>query len=107
MNSYDKCRVINVIRHIKKVIRKQGVYSCVVAEIYDSSLRKITKSTPAWYDTTWHDDRILALRFLRSKGYSVSVRPQWANSPSYFKGELFYMNMTRISISKNEKEERK
>ena len=95
-----KRRVISIIRHINKVIRKQGVYSCVVAEIYDSSLRKITKSALAWYDTTWHDDRILALRFLRSKGYVVSVQPQWANSPSYFKGELFYMNMTRISISK-------
>lgn len=92
--------MISVIRHINKVIRKQGVYSCVVMEIYDSSLSKITKSAPAWYETTWHDDRILALRFLRSKGYSVSVQPQWANNPSYFKGELFYMNMTRISISK-------
>lgn len=96
----DKRRVLNVLRHISKVIRKQGVYSCVVAEIYDSSLSKITKSAPAWYETTWHDDRILALRFLRSKGYVVGVQQQWANSPSYFKGELFYMNMTRISISK-------
>lgn len=95
-----KRRVISIIRHINKVIRKQGVYSCVVAEIYDSSLRKTTKTAPAWYDSTWHDDRILALRFLRSKGYAVSVQPQWANSPSYFKGELFYMNMTRISIRK-------
>ena len=95
-----KRRVISIIRHINKVIRKQGVYSCVLAEIYDSSLRKITKSTPAWYETTWHDDRILALRFLRSKGYVVSVQQQWANSPSYCKGELFYMNMTRISIRK-------
>lgn len=95
-----KRRAISIIRHINRVIRKQGVYRCEVAEIYDSSLRKITKSTPAWYDTTWHDDRILALRFLRSKGYVVSVQPQWANSPSYFKGELFYMNMTRISIRK-------
>lgn len=95
-----KRRVVSVIRHINRVIRKQGVYSCVVAEIYDPFLRRITKSAPAWYETTWHDDRILALRFLRSKGYAVSVRPQWANSPSYFKGELFYMNMTRISISK-------
>ena len=100
MKRQDKCRMLSIIRHIKKVIRKQGVYSCVVAEIYDSSLRKITKSSPAWYETTWHDDRILALRFLRSKGYVVSVTPQWANSPSYFKGELFYMNMTRIFISK-------
>ena len=91
-----KRRVLSVIRHINRVIRKQGVYSCVVAEIYDSSLRKITKLTLA----TWHDDRILALRFLRSKGYVVSVQPQWANSPSYFKGELFYLNMTRVSISK-------
>lgn len=96
----DKRRVLNVISHINKVISKQGVYSCVVAEIYDSSLRRITKSAPAWYDTTWHDDRILALLFLKSKGYVVNVRPQWGNSPSYFKGELFYMNMTRISISK-------
>lgn len=96
----DKRRVLNVIRHINRVIRKQGVHRCGVAEIYDSSLRKITKSTPAWYDTTWHDDRILALRFLRSKGSAVSVQQQWANSPSYFKGELFYMNMTRISIRK-------
>lgn len=96
----SKRRVISIIRHINKVIRKQGVYSCVVAEIYDSSLRKITKHAPAWYDTTWHDDRILALRFLRSKGYVVSVQPQWANSPSYVKGELFYMNMTGILISK-------
>lgn len=95
-----KRRVISIIRHINRVIRKQGVYICVVAEIYDSSLRRITKHTPAWCDTTWHDDRILALRFLRSKGYVVSVQQQWANSPSYFKGELFYMNMTRISISK-------
>lgn len=95
-----KRRVLSVIRHINKLIRKQGVYSCVVAEIYDSGLKRITKNAPAWYDTTWHDDRILALRFLRTKGYVVSVQPQWANSPSYFKGELFYMNMTRISISK-------
>lgn len=95
-----KRRAISVIRHINKAISKQGIYSCVVAEIYDSSLRKITKSAPAWYDTTWHDDRILALRFLKSKGCAVSVQPQWANSPSYLKGELFYMNMTRISISK-------
>ncbi|MBO5957452.1 MAG: hypothetical protein J6Q39_07850 [Bacteroidales bacterium] len=95
-----KRRVLSVIRHINKVIRKEGVYNCVVAEIYDSSLRKITKSAPAWYDTTWHDDRILALRFLRSKGYVVSVQQQWANGPSYFKGEMFYMNMTGISISK-------
>lgn len=95
-----KRRVLSVIRHINKVIRKQGIYSCVVAEIYDSSLKKITKSAPTWYDSTWHDDRILALRFLRTKGYVVSVQPQWANSPSYFKGELFYMNMTRISIRK-------
>lgn len=100
MEKIRKRRVLNVIRHIKKVVSKQGVYSCVVAEIYDSSLRQIMKSSPAWYDATWHDDRILALRFLRSKGYVVSVQPQWANSPSYFKGELFYMNMTRISISK-------
>ena len=107
MNSYDKRRVLNVIRHIKKVIRKQGLYSCVVAEIYDSSLRRITKATPAWYETAWHDERILALRFLKSKGYVVDVRQQWANSPSYCKGELFYMNMTRISISQNNKEERK
>lgn len=96
----NKRRVLNVIRHINKVIRKQGVYSCVLAEIYDSYLRKITKSAPVWYETTWHDDRILALRFLRNKGYVVSVQPQWANSPSYIKGELFYMNMTRISIRK-------
>lgn len=95
-----KRRVVSVIRHINKLIRKKGVYSCVVAEIYDSSLRKVTKSAPAWYDTTWHDDRILALRFLKSKGYVVSVQQQWANSPSYFKGELFYINMTRISIRK-------
>ena len=95
-----KRRVLSVIRHINKVIRKQGVYSCVVAEIYDSSLRKITKSAPIWYDSTWHDDRILSLRFLRSKGYVISVQQQWANSPSYFKGELFYMNMTKISINK-------
>ncbi len=95
-----KRRVLSVIRHINKAISKQGIYSYVVAEIYDSSLRKITKSTLAWYETTWHDDRILALRFLRTKGYVVSVQQQWANSPSYFKGELFYMNMTRISISK-------
>lgn len=107
MNNYDKRRVLNVIRHIKKVIRKQGLYSCVVAEIYDSTLRRITKGTLAWYDTTWHDDRILALRFLKSKGYVVDVRQQWDNSPSYCKGELFYMNMTRISISQNNKEERK
>lgn len=100
MKKICKRRVLNVIRHIKKVVSKQGVYSCVVAEIYDSSLRKITKSAPAWYETSWHDDRILALRFLRSKGYVVSVQPHWANSASYFKGELFYMNMTRISISK-------
>lgn len=100
MNKMCKRRVMSVIRHINKVIRKQGVYSCVVAEIYDSSLRKITKSAPAWYDTTWHDDRILALRFLRSKGYVVSVQQLWANSPSYIKGELFYTNRTRISISK-------
>ena len=100
MKRQDKCRMLSIIRHIKKVIRKQGIYSCVLAEIYDSSLRKITKSTPAWYETTWHDDRILALRFLRSKGYVVSVQQQWANSPSYVKGELFYMNITRISISK-------
>lgn len=100
MERRNKRRVLSVIWHINKLIRKQGVYSCVVAEIYDSSLRRITKHTPAWYDTTWHDDRILALRFLRSKGYMVSVQQQWANSPSYFKGELFYMNMTRISISK-------
>ena len=91
---------MSVIWHIKKVISKQGLYSCVVAEIYDSSLRKITKSAPVWYETTWHDDRILALRFLRSKGYVVSVQQQWANSPSYFKDELFYMNTTRISINK-------
>lgn len=95
-----KRRVLSVIRHINKVIREQGLYSCAVAEIYDSSLRKVTKSAPTWYDTTWHDDRILALRFLKSKGYVVSVLPHWANSPSYVKGELFYMNMTRISISK-------
>ena len=95
-----KRRAISVIRHINRIIRKQGAYSCVVEEIYDSYLRKITKSAPAWYDTTWHDDRILALRFLKSKGYVVSVQRQWANSPSYFKGELFYMNMTRISIRK-------
>lgn len=107
MNNYDKRRVLNVIRHIKKVIRKQGLYSCIVAEIYDSSLRRITKCALAWYDTTWHDDRILALRFLKSKGYVVDVRQQWDNSPSYCKGELFYMNMTRISISQNNKEERK
>lgn len=100
MERRNKRRVLNVIQHINKVIRKQGVYSCAVAEIYDSSLRKVTKSALTWYDTTWHDERILALRFLRSKGYVVSVQPQWANSPSYFKGELFYMNMTRISISK-------
>lgn len=100
MERRNKRRVLSIIRHINKVIRKQGVYSCVVAEIYDSSLKKITKSAPTWYETTWHDDRILALRFLRSKGYVVSVQPQWANSPSYFKGELFYMNMTIISISK-------
>ena len=105
MNSYDKRRVLNVIRHIKKVIREQGLYSCIVAEIYDSSLRRITKGVPAGYDTTWHDDRILALRFLKSQGYAVVVYPQWANSPSYWKGELFYMNMTKISISKNNKEE--
>lgn len=98
MNSYDKRRVLNVIRHIRKVIRKQELYSCVVHEIYDSSLRRITKCAPALYDTTWHDDRILALRFLKSKGYVVDVRQLWANSPSYCKGELFYMNMTRLSI---------
>lgn len=102
MNKMCKRRVMSVIRHIKKVISKQGLYSCVVAEIYDSSLRKITKNAPGWYDTTWHDDRILALRFLRSKGYVVSVQQQWANSPSYFKGELFYTNRTRISISKKD-----
>ena len=107
MKHYDKRRVLKVIRYIKRVIRKQGLYSCIVAEIYDSSLRRITKGAPAWYDTTWHDDRILALRFLKSQGYAVVVYPQWANSPSYCKGELFYMNMTRISISKNNKEERK
>ena len=107
MNSYDKRRVLNVIRHIKKVIRKQGLYSCIVAEIYDSSLRRITKGIPIWYDTAWHDDRILALRFLKSQDYAVVVYPQWSNNPSYFKGELFYMNMTRISISQNNKEERK
>lgn len=100
MERRNKRRVLSVIQHINKVIRKQGVYSCVVAEIYDSGLKQITKNAPAWYDTTWHDDRILALRFLRSKGYVISVLPHWANSPSYFKGELFYMNMTRISISK-------
>lgn len=105
MNSYDKRRVLNVIRHIKKVIREQGLYSCIVAEIYDSSLRRITKGVPAGYDTTWHDDRTLALRFLKSQGYAVVVYPQWADSPSYWKGELFYMNMTKISISKNNKEE--
>ena len=107
MNSYDKRRALNVIRHIKKIIRKQGLYSCIVAEIYDSSLRRITKGAPAWYDTAWHDDRILALRFLKIQGYAVAVYPQWSNSPSYCKGELFYMNMTRISISQNNKEERK
>lgn len=107
MKHYDKRRVLKVIRYIKRVIRKQGLYSCIVAEIYDSSLRRITKGAPAWYDTTWHDDRILALRFLKSQGYAVVVYPQWDNSPSYCKGELFYMNMTRISISKNNKEERK
>jgi hypothetical protein len=69
-----------------------------IKEWYDSSLRRITKGAPAWYDTAWHDDRILALRFLKSKGYVVDVQQQWANSPSYFKGELFYMNMTRLSI---------
>lgn len=100
MERRNKRRVLNIIRHINKVVRKQGVYSCVVAEIYDSGLKQITKNAPAWYDSTWHDDRILALRFLKSKGFAVSVQPQWANSPSYFKGELFYMNMTRISISK-------
>ena len=99
-NRVRKRRVISIIRHINKVIRKQGVYSCVVAEIYDSSLRNVTKSAPTWYDTTLHDERILAFRFLKSKGYVVSVQPQWANSPSYFKGELFYMNTTGISISK-------
>lgn len=96
----DKRRVLNVLRHINKVIRKQGLYSCTVAEIYDSSLRRITNNAPPCHDTTWDEDCILALRFLKSKGYVVSVQPQWANSPSYFKGELFYMNMTRISISR-------
>lgn len=93
-----KRRVLKIIQHIKKVVRKQGLYSCVVAEIYDSGLKQITKNAPAWYDTTWHDDRILALRFLRSKGYDVRVLQQWANGPSYFKGELFYRNTTRILI---------
>lgn len=107
MNSYDKRRVLNVILHIKKVIRKQGLYSCTVTEIYDSSLRRITKSAPAWYDTSWDDDRILALRFLKSQDYTVVVYPRWYNNPSYCKGALFYMNATRISISYNKKEERK
>lgn len=94
--------MLKIIQHIKKVVRKQGLYSCVVAGIYDSELKQITKNALAWYDTTEHDDLILALRFLRSKGYVVSVQQQWANSPSYFKGELFYMNMTRILICNRE-----
>lgn len=98
MKRDDKRRVLNVIRHIRKTVSKQVLYSCVVCEIYDSLLKQITKSSPMWYDTTWHDDRILAIRFLRSKGYKVDVQAQWANSPSYFKGELFYMNMTRITV---------
>lgn len=100
MRKIRKRRVLNVIRHIKKVVSKQEVYSCEVAEIYDLSLRQITKSSPAWYDTTWHDDRIIALRFLKSKGYVIDVKTLWANRPSFCKGELFYMNTTRISISK-------
>lgn len=44
MNKMCKRRVMSVIRHIKKVISKQGLYSCEVAEIYDSSLKKITKT---------------------------------------------------------------
>jgi hypothetical protein len=103
MEKIRKRRVLNVILHIKKVVSKQGVYSCEVAEIYDLSLRQITKSSPAWYDTTWHNDRILALRFLKSNGYVVDVRQQWANNSSYCKGELFYMNMTRISIIKEQR----
>ena len=84
-----KCRILQVIKQIKKIVKKEGSYTCQVAEIYDSSLRQRTHSFSFW-DITWSKDQILSIRYLRAKGYKVEASAQWANSPSYFKGELFY-----------------
>ena len=92
-----KRRILQVIKAIKKTVKKEGSYSCQVAEIYDSSLRKRTNSF-SWWDTTWSKEQILSIRYLRAKGYKVETSAQWANCPSYFKGESFYNNTTIISV---------
>ena len=94
-----KRRILATIKSIKKIVKKESSYSCQVAEIYDSSLRQRTHSF-SWWDTTWSKDQILSIRYLRAKGYTVETSAQWANSPSYFKGELFYNNTTLISITR-------
>lgn len=96
-----KRRILQVIKSIKNTVKKEGSYSCQVAEIYDSSLRQRIHSS-SWLDTTWSKDQILSIRYLRAKGYKVAVSAQWANCPSYFKGESFYNNTTIISIYKED-----
>ena len=100
MKKKDKRRRLKVIQKICNEVKRQDSYSCMVSDIFDSSLRLITKSSPKVYDSTWRDDHILAIRFLRTKGYHIEVAEQWANAPSYFKGELFYNNTTLISITR-------
>ena len=36
----------------------------------------------------------------KKKEEKLETSAQWANSPSYFKGELFYNNTTLISITR-------
>ena len=94
-----KRRILPIIKSIKKIVKKEGSYSCQVAEIYDSNLRQRTHSL-SWWDTTWSKDQILSIRYLRAKGYKVETSAQWAHSPSYFKGVCFYNNTTIIAVYK-------
>lgn len=96
-----KRRILQVIKAIKDTVKKEGSYSCQVAEIYDSSIRQWTHSF-WWQDTTWSKEQILSIRYLRTKGYKVKTSAQWANSPSYFKGEIFFNNTTIISVYKED-----
>lgn len=96
-----KRRILKLIKSIKRDVEREGSYTCQVAEIFEASLRQITHNF-SWWDTTWSKDRILAIRFLRSKDYKVETSAQWANHPSYFKGECFYNNTTIISVYKED-----
>ena len=99
MRRRDRRRRIKVIRYILQKIHSQGLYSCVVAGINNCDLRG---DLPPWYDMTWHNDRIVAIRFLRMQGFPVVCEKQWARTPSYFKGKLFFNNTTRLDVYKKE-----